>query len=147
MPTDIRIIRAREFIKATPEGHLDLEETKEVLLGIAAASALSGDYDVILDTRDTQSEMSVTDLWELAAELHRFREAFSRKTAVLGPPERSDYASFFALCAQERGFDVRAFASLGDAMEWLVGPDVSEPSGVGAARHGPEDQKGAFAGS
>jgi len=147
MPTDIRVIQAHEFIKATPEGHLDLEGTKEVLLGIAAASALSGDFDVILDTRDTQSEMTVTDLWELAAELHRFREAFSRKTAVLGPPDRSDYAAFFALCAQERGFDVRAFASLGDAMEWMVGPDVSRPSGADSAQLGPEDQKGALAGS
>jgi hypothetical protein len=64
--------------------------------------------------------MDVADLWELAAELHRYRGAFSRKTAVLGPPERSDYAGFFALCAQERGFDVRAFDHLGDAMEWLA---------------------------
>ena len=119
MPTDIRIIRAHEFIQATPEGQIDLPKSKQVLLEIALASTPSGDFDVILDTRNTQSEMSVADLWELAAELHRYREAFSRKTAVLGPPERSDYAGFFALCAQERGFDVRAFDHLGDAMEWL----------------------------
>lgn len=119
MPTDIRIIRAHEFIQATAEGQIDLAKTKEVLVGIALASALSGDLDVILDTRNTQSEMDVADLWELAAELHRHREAFSRKTAVLGPPDRSDYAGFFALCAQERGFDVRAFDHLGDAMEWI----------------------------
>ena len=64
------------------------------------------------------------NIWELAAELHKHREAFSRKTAVLGPPERSDYAGFFALCAQERGFDVRAFTHLGDAMEWLDQTDA-----------------------
>ncbi len=119
MPTDIRIIRAHEFIQATPEGKIDLPKTKKVLMEIALASTPSGDFDVILDTRNTQSDMDVADLWELAAELHRYREAFSRKTAVLGPPERSDFAGFFALCAQERGFDVRAFAHLGDAMEWL----------------------------
>jgi hypothetical protein len=119
MPTDIRIIRAHEFIRATPEGQIDLVTTKEVLIGIALASTISGDFDVILDTRNTQSEMDVADLWELAAELHKHREAFSRKTAVLGPPDRSEYTSFFALCAQERGFDVKAFTHLGDAMEWL----------------------------
>ena len=119
MPTDIRIIRAHEFIQATPQGQIDLAKTKAVLMEIALASTPSGDFDVILDTRNTESEMDVADLWELAAELHRYREAFSRKTAVLGPPERSDYAGFFALCAQARGFDVRAFVYLGDAMEWL----------------------------
>jgi hypothetical protein len=119
MPTDIRIIRAHEFIQATPEGKLDLEKTKAVLMEIALASKASGDFDVILDTRNTQSEMDVADLWELAAELHRYREAFSRKTAVLGPADRSEYAGFFSLCAQERGFNVRAFVSFGDAMEWL----------------------------
>ena len=119
MPSDIRIIRAHEFIEATADGHFDLEQTKKVLLQIATASAPSNGYDVILDTRKMDSDMDVADLWELAAELHRYREAFARKTAVLGPPERSEYAGFFALCAQERGFDVRAFTHLGDAMEWL----------------------------
>lgn len=124
MPTDIRIIRAHEFVQATAEGRIDLVRTKEVLAGIALASTISGNFDVILDTRNTQSEMDVTDLWELAAELHKHREAFSRKTAVLGPPERSDYAGFFALCAQERGFDVRGFTHLGDAMEWFDQADA-----------------------
>ena len=121
MPRDIRIIHAHEFIKATPEGQLDLEATKKVLLQIAAASAPADDYDVVLDTRKAQSEMSAGDLWDLAAELHKSREAFSRKTAVLVPLDRLDYAAFFSLCAQERGFDVSAFTSYGDAMTWLVG--------------------------
>jgi hypothetical protein len=119
MPSDIRIIRAHEFIRATIDGHFDLEQTKSVLLQIATAAAPASGYDVILDTRKMESELDVSDLWELAAELHKYREAFARKTAVLGPPERSDYGGFFALCAQERGFDVRAFTHFGDAMEWL----------------------------
>lgn len=121
MPADIRIIHAHEFIEATPEGELDLEKTKKVLLEIAAASAPSNNFDVLLDTRQTDSEMSVDDMWYLAAELHKSREAFAQKTAVLGPADRLDYAAFFALCAQQRGFDVRAFSSLGDAVAWLVG--------------------------
>lgn len=83
MPTNIRIIHARDFIKATPEGNLDLEESKKLLIEIASASAPLLDYEIILDTRKAQSEMSVTDLWHLAAELSSLRNAFSRKTAVL----------------------------------------------------------------
>lgn len=123
MPATIRIIHAHEFIKATPEGRLDLEESKKLLIEIALASAPLPAYDILLDTRQAQSEMSVTDLWYLAAELNdNFRKASSRtvKTAVLCPLERFDHAEFLALCAQNLGFQVRAFTSFEEAYEWLV---------------------------
>jgi hypothetical protein len=42
------------------------------------------------------------------------------KTAVLCPLARFDHAAFFALCAESRGFQVRAFTSLVGAYEWLI---------------------------
>ena len=123
MPANIRIIHAHDFIKATPEGRLDLEESKKLLLAIAIAAAPLVDYHIILDTRKAQSEMSVSDLWDLAAELSQsFHQAVSRipKTAVLCPRERFDQAEFFALCAQNRGYEISAFTSFEDALEWLM---------------------------
>jgi hypothetical protein len=123
MPANIRIIHAHDFIKANPEGKLDLEESKKLLLEIASASASLVDFNILLDTRKAQSQMSETDLWHLAAELSaNFRKAFSRtlKTAVLCPLDRFDHAGFFALCAQNRGFQVSAFTSFADAYEWLI---------------------------
>ncbi len=120
MPTHIRMVHAHEFIQASPEGTVDLARSKELLVGIAARSAPEDDYDIILDTRSAQMKLSVTDLWDLAAELHKHSEAFARKTAVIVPREDFDHAGFFALCAQERGFEVSAFTSPGDAMEWLA---------------------------
>ena len=61
MPTDIRIIHAHEFIKATPGGQLDLENAKKLLMEIASASAPLVDYEIILDTRRAQSGLSVSD--------------------------------------------------------------------------------------
>lgn len=75
--------------------------------------------DVVLDVRNVEFELDVADMWELAAELHGVRQAFSQRTAVLVPPEQSDYAGFFAILAQERGFELSAFTHLGDAVEWL----------------------------
>jgi hypothetical protein len=123
MPVNIRIIHAHDFIKANPEGKLDLEKSKKLLVEIASAAAHLVDYDIILDTRQAQSKMSAVDLWFLAAELSdNFRKAFSRsvKTAVLCPSERFDHAEFFALCAQNRGFQINAFTSFTDAYEWLI---------------------------
>ena len=123
MPVNIRIIHAHDFIKATPEGKLDLEESKKLLMEIASASAPLVDFNIVLDTRKAQSEMSVTDLWHLAAEVSdNFRKTSSRKvkTAVLCPLEQFDHTEFFALCAQNRGFQVGAFTSPADAYEWLM---------------------------
>jgi len=127
MPINIRIIHAHEFIKATPEGPLDLEKAKDMLLEITCAAAPLADYEIILDLRKAQAAMSTTDLWYLATALSDLRKAFSRhKTAVLCPLGQFDQAGFFALCAQNRGFTVRAFNSFEDAIEWLteMGPDV-----------------------
>ena len=123
MPANIRIIHAHDFIKADPEGKLDLKESKKLLMEVAAVAAPLLDYDIVLDTRKMQSEMSITDLWYLAAEIsNNFRKAFSRslKTAVLCPTDRFDHAGFFALCAQNRGLQISAFTSFADAYEWLI---------------------------
>jgi hypothetical protein len=124
MATNIRIIHTADFIIATPEGKLDLQESKKYLIEIASASATLEDYEVIVDTRKTQVAMSISDLWYLAAELVNFRKNFSRKTAVLCPLEEFDQAGFFALCAQNRGFHVQAFTSFEDAIEWLIAKEV-----------------------
>ncbi len=116
-------------MKATPEGLLDLKESKELLIEVASASASLSDYQVILDTRQAQPGMSVTDLWYLAAELsNTFRKASPRspKVAVLCPLAQFDHAEFFAICAQNRGFHVCAFTSFENAYEWMIGivPDA-----------------------
>jgi len=126
LPSDIRIIHAHEFLKATPDGRLDPDETKRVLVEIATASAPSNDYDILLDTRGAQSELTVTELLDLAAELHSVRKVFSRKSAILVPRQRLDHAEFFAALARDRGFDAAAFISLGDAMAWLLDVPDSE---------------------
>ena len=119
MPSDIRIIRAHEFIEVTPEGKVDLDRAKKLLIDVALTGGPRADYDVILDVRNVRFDLEESDLWDLAAELHRLRQAFSRRTAVLVAPERSDYAGYFAVCAQEQGLDVRAFTHFGEVMEWF----------------------------
>lgn len=121
MSTNIRIVHAHDFIRAAPEGDLDLEESQRLLMEIASVTAGLVNYEIIIDTRKAQIEMSATDLWYLAAELSSLRKAFFRKkTVVLCPVERFDKAGFFALCAKNRGFRVKAFTSFEDAIEWLI---------------------------
>jgi hypothetical protein len=120
MSTNIRIIHARDFIKVTPDGQLNFEKSKNILIEIASAFDPNVDYEIILDVRKVQSNLSITNLYYLAAELGKLRQAFSRKTAVLCLSEGFDYAGFFAICAQNRGFKVRPYISFEDAIEWLI---------------------------
>jgi len=85
MTAKIRIIHAQDFLKATPEGELDFEESKRILLEIATVVVPQDDYELIIDTRKAHSVMSPTNLWHLAKEISTFGEKFRRKTAVISP--------------------------------------------------------------
>ena len=126
MSTRIRIIEANDFIKATSEGSLDLEESKRRLRAIAVTIDPLVDYDAMLDTRQARSGLSVADLWHLAAELNNLRKTFSRKMAVLCSPEQFDRAGFCALGSRNSGLPVQTFTSFEGATEWLTleGRDV-----------------------
>ena len=124
MPTRIQVIRANDFVRARPEGHLDLEGSGRVLDGIMDAVADLPTCSVVLDTRKAQVNVSAFDLWFLAQRLAEHRNGCVPKMAVLCPQERFDRARFFALCAVAHGFRVRPFTSYEDAMEWLILDDA-----------------------
>lgn len=97
-----------------------MRESEKLLLEIAAMSKQMHDFQIIVDVRHSSSELGAGDLWHLAAKLAEHPATFTRKTAILCPVERLDNAAFLALCAQNRGLRLRAFASYEDAMEWLL---------------------------
>jgi hypothetical protein len=120
MPADVKVIHSSDFIRARPDGEADLQLAEKLLKDIAEAGAGLDDFDILVDTRHLKGRLSVTDLWALAEKLVRFRKTFARRTAVLCPLERFDHARFFALCAENRGFNMHAFTSYEEAMEWLL---------------------------
>jgi hypothetical protein len=120
MATTITIIHTQDFIRASPDGLLDLETSKKSLLDIATASVPLIAYRILIDTRRAQVKMSITDLWYLATELSNLGKAFLEKTAVLCPIQDFDHAGFFALCAKNKGYPVNAFTSFEAAIEWLI---------------------------
>jgi hypothetical protein len=71
MPTNVKVIRASDFIRAKPEGAAYLEEAEKLLKDIVAAGCGLG--------------------------------------------------RFFALCAENRGFNISVFTSYEEAMNWLIG--------------------------
>jgi hypothetical protein len=120
MATNFKIIHAREFIRAMPEGRLDFEAYKKLLADLASAASTLSDSHVILDLRLAPVELPFADLELLANEYCSYRGVFPHKLAVVCLPERYDRASFFALCAKNRGLYTKVFTSYEEAMEWLI---------------------------
>jgi len=120
MPSDIRVIYVRDFVKATVQGTFDLDSSKQALLEIAAAVPSSSAVDVMIDVRDAPADLSLSQLSELAMEFNRSRLGVGRKTAVLTAKDRFDNAHFFAISARGMGRNVQAFTSFEEAFDWLA---------------------------
>lgn len=127
MARNIRIINARDFVSARPDGVLNLEESEQLLRDVVGVAEPLEQFDILVDTREAASTLSATDLWFLADRLGRYPRTFAGRTAILCPAERFDHASFFALCAENKGIDMRAFTSYEEAMNWLNAAS-SDPS-------------------
>jgi len=121
MRTNVKVIRARDFIRAKPDGEANLEAAEQLLKDIVQAGAGLDEFEILVDTREVFGMLSATDLWTLAERLVRYRHSFARRTAVVCPIERFDHARFFSLCAENHGFNIQAFTSYEDAIECLLG--------------------------
>lgn len=118
----LQIIPARDFVKITSKGELDLESSKKRLTKIASViSPLAlTDSEILIDTREAKSKMTAADIWQITAEFAEHRMTFCNKIAILIPQNGFDQTKFFDLCAQNRGFEVGAFTDFEDAINWLT---------------------------
>ena len=122
MPANIKVFRAQDFIRAQPDGSVSLGKTRELLAEIAAATTDLDEFEILIDARRVKGAHTPNELWTLAQELLKYRKTFERRTGLLVPFEKFDRATYFALCAEQKGFKIHVFTSYEDAMEWLLGP-------------------------
>lgn len=120
MKVNYRIIKAKDFIKAKPSGEIDLDQSKRVLIQIAAMTSPPADYEILIDVRESHGNLTYVDVWDLVSELGRHREAFRNKIAILTRgDEQFDRASFMEYCAKKSGFEVSAFTDFEETISWL----------------------------
>lgn len=121
MKTVYKIISAKDFIKAKPNGEIDLEQSKKVLIKLASIAEFPVDYNILLDIRQAYDNFSDPDIYELVAELGKHRSSFRNKIAILSRHDRQfDNALLMQLCARSKGFNVGAFINFEDAVDWLT---------------------------
>jgi hypothetical protein len=121
-----KIIQGKDFIKAKPSGELDFVESRRILGEMAEMASLPGEYNILLDVRETFGNMNHDDVWELVEELRQRRKAFRNKIAILTRnDEQFNKAAFAEMCANisVHEFKLSAFTSFEGATEWLQSSD------------------------
>jgi hypothetical protein len=103
MPTQLRIIHATDFLIATPQGQVDFENSKRILLKLAAATNGDGSHEILLDVRKANTAFSATDLWRLAREVSHRRTAFHGQDRGALSSGSSQPGRFFRTVCPEPG--------------------------------------------
>lgn len=121
MATKIKIIPSRDFIEVTADGVINMVTSRQLLVDIAKIEHNQVDYALMVDFRDTESNLSISDIYQLAAELFRHGDTFRRKVALLVTPGLNfDRASFFETCSHNRGFLVNVYTDYEKALRWIL---------------------------
>jgi hypothetical protein len=124
MATKIKIITAKDFLEVTADGIINFATSRQLLVEVAQAEPHPVDYELLVDFRDSQADLSISDLYQLARELIEHGDSFRRKVALLVRPGVSfDHAKFFETCSRNRGFSVNAFEDYEHAIRWILSAD------------------------
>ena len=120
MDLNIRILHHKDVIITVPNGEVDLEKSKQILLKLATLAAPPNDYGVLVDYREVTNPLTVNGMAQLVSIMVNHRDSFQSKLAILTQPGfRLDLAKFMELHAQNRGLKIAAFDSFESAMLWL----------------------------
>jgi hypothetical protein len=125
MSSNLKVVRLRDLLALEHHGALELPSVIDDVRQIALVPGAFSAFDVLVDTRGTESALSATETWEVAAALASAVHAgeprgFSAKIAVLCPADHLGNAKFFELCALNRGLNVRAFTAFEEVFDWLA---------------------------
>jgi len=123
MSTNYKIVHARDFIKSKHSGEIDLEESKKALVLMAKIAEPPADFDILVDTRDAQMNLNITEMLELAFELTQHRKSFRNKIAFLvGDDVELAKANLLEFYARDRGFHAKAFNNFEETINWFNAP-------------------------
>jgi hypothetical protein len=117
----------RDLVAVGADGKLDLAASEAALESLVAELEREPGRAVVFDLRKARCDFSLSEVYGLVDFLAKqgTRKALYRRIAVLiALPAHQPKASFFSLCAENRGLEAKSFTSVEDVTAWL-GSDVS----------------------
>ncbi len=121
MPTNIKIIRTQDFIRAKSDGTLDLKASLNLLNDLVGVLETAGKYHILVDVRRANVKLSISDNYSLGTAIaeHSARK-YQKKFALLVPPEENENAHFLESVSRNRGSNLRTFTDFETAITWLI---------------------------
>jgi hypothetical protein len=120
MPLEAQTIAAREFIRLNPDGRLDLDGSRAVLQALAETYRKRGKTRAMLDVREVRTDLTLAELAALVDAFCEMGFSESQRLAVLHSGDQNHPARLFASISKLRGWRVRPFDKLEDAVGWLA---------------------------
>jgi len=120
MPTNIKIIQTQDFIRAAPDGALDVTASRDLLKDLVRKFDTAGQYHVLVDTREAEVRLSDINIFELGFALAAEPALAREKVALLVPPEEKENAEYFETVGRNRGANLRVFTDFETAITWLI---------------------------
>ena len=133
MRTARKAFPLKDLIIVTSSGTIDLVASKAALKSLAADPEFEANYEILLDLRISECELSIVDIYQIATYLAWPDPALPtrKKIAVLVSGERAfDHAKFLEMCSTNRGIRVGAFEDYEKAGEWLDTDLPEDPKGT-----------------
>ena len=119
MPFNLQIVKTSDFVKLNAQGQLDVQQSHDVLAGLAKVCIDRGIDCALLDVRDMKSALKLNDLHALAKAFQEMGFREHHRLAVLHRYNAGERAEMFAMFATDRGWNVRAFEEYEEAIEWF----------------------------
>jgi len=117
-----KLISTRDLIVVSADGKLDLPATETALVQLIAELEREPGRSVVFDLRKAKCDFSLAEVYGLVNFLatHSSQKTLYRRIAVLiSATIHQPKASFFTLCAENRGLEAKAFTALKDVCNWL----------------------------
>jgi hypothetical protein len=120
VPVNIKVIQTKDFIKTTVTGVLNFEISKQALLGIASQIEQPGEYEILVDTREAETILSVIDIIQLGEALAAHPSLNRSKIAFLTSMNDAKQAGFLETVTVNRFIRAKVFTEFEEAITWLV---------------------------
>ena len=131
MITTRKAFPLKHLLTVTSSGTIDLVASKTALKSLAADPEYKASYEVLLDLRDSDCDLSLSDVFDMAVYMARPDPALAprQKIALLVSGDAAfDHARFFQMCSANRGVKIGAFEDYEKASEWLDADLPEDPN-------------------
>jgi hypothetical protein len=121
MSCSLTLYQPAEFIRKTASGSMDLTKSLEAVHKLAEVAGFHQGSNILIDVRQTESNISYLDQMKLAMEFGNYRHLFHNKIAMLIPDtaERIEKANLMQRCMEAEGFEMKVFLQFEHAIEWF----------------------------